>query len=89
MADDCELDLVRYPVKHYTHVRVDVEDYPWVAAEAAAQSAIANGEVQPTADEAEDEDEAFLESSDSEMGGNGDSDDAEGETEDDEDAMVT
>lgn len=35
----CQLDLHRYPVKHYTHINVAAEDYPWAAEQAAASKA--------------------------------------------------
>ncbi|SMQ49419.1 unnamed protein product [Zymoseptoria tritici ST99CH_3D7] len=92
MVDDTELDTTRYPVKHYTHIRVDVEDYPWAAAETAAQAIIAAGGKAPVDDEPEldEEEEVFLESSDSEMGENAGSDDVDGEDDTgDEDAMET
>lgn len=92
MVDDTELDTTRYPVKHYTHIRVDVEDYPWAASEIAAQAAIAAGGTAPVDDapELDEEEEVFLESSDSEMGENAGSDDDDGEDDTgDEDAMET
>lgn len=35
----CQLDLHRYPVKHYTHINVSPEDFPWHAAMIAARDA--------------------------------------------------
>ncbi|CZT14905.1 uncharacterized protein RCC_00838 [Ramularia collo-cygni] len=35
----CQLDLHRYPVKHYTHTNIAPEDFPWHAEQAAARNA--------------------------------------------------
>jgi hypothetical protein len=90
MEVECDLDVARYPVKHYTHIHVDLEDYPWVAEEMAAQREREGGGGKKAVEEAPvGNDEGFVESSDSEMeedGAEGE-EDGDGDTEDHEDAM--
>lgn len=59
----CQLDLARYPVKHYTHINIAAEDFPWHAEQAAAHKAdihraLYGGKYEPAEEESEEEEES-------------------------------
>lgn len=57
MRPSCQLDLHRYPVKHYTHITIASTDFPWHAEETAKKNAeIANIMAGRTAGTPEEED---------------------------------
>lgn len=57
----CQLDLHRFPVRHYTHINIAAEDYPWAAEQYAAKEAeirrIMMNDLQNEDDRTDDDDE--------------------------------
>lgn len=72
----CQLDLGRYPVKHYTHINIAPEDFPWHLAQLAARDRdierAMNGGIDPREKKEEvfdDEDEDVEEEEDEDLEG--------------------